>query len=179
MKNFVTADLHLGHKGSLKMFRNNGEPLRPFEDLDEMHKQIIGRWNSVVTSADHTFILGDITFGRTWLPLLKFLNGEKTAVLGNHDDAHTSEYLIYFRNVKALVDKKGYIMSHIPIHPDCMDRWHLNVHGHLHSNQITIDGEPDPRYMCVSLEQNDFYSIDMQKVLDRVTQLEELKNANS
>ena len=66
-------------------------------------------------------------------------------------------------------------MSHIPIHPQSLERWKLNIHGHLHQN-VVIGSEPkiditykpngqiyhelfeDPKYRCVSMEHLDDYT---------------------
>src|SRR3546814_14754806 len=84
------------------------------------------------------------------------LSSRKVLVKGNHDTDKLSYYSQYFDDIKAYVVKKGFIMSHIPIHPGSLSRWELNIHGHLHSNKVqygqikdnTID---DVRYYCASV----------------------------
>jgi len=57
-------------------------------------------------------------------------------------------------------------MSHIPIHPQNMERWKLNIHGHMHSNVID-----DPKYRCVSVEQIGFKPLDLQEIIDETNRI--------
>jgi calcineurin-like phosphoesterase family protein len=59
-------------------------------------------------------------------------------------------------------DKDGnkVILSHIPIHPDCLGRFGTNIHGHLHQNKLD-----DTRYKCVSLEHTDYKPIQIFEAL--------------
>ena len=45
---YVIADLHLGHANVCKFTRDEGEPLRPWDDVDEMNEALIANWNAVV-----------------------------------------------------------------------------------------------------------------------------------
>jgi calcineurin-like phosphoesterase family protein len=67
-----------------------------------------------------------------------------------------------------------FILSHIPLHPDCVgERFKRNVHGHLHGNRImklNIQSphelwEPDPRYLCVCVEQINYTPVSFDDVL--------------
>jgi calcineurin-like phosphoesterase family protein len=56
-KLWFTADPHFNHKHIIRLSK------RPFQSLDEMHYELITRWNSVVKK-DHTvFLIGDFCFG--------------------------------------------------------------------------------------------------------------------
>jgi hypothetical protein len=49
-------------------------------------------------------------------------------------------------------------LSHVPIHPQSLSRWKVNVHGHLHHNRVMVDKpknsyDYDERYQNVSMEQ--------------------------
>lgn len=78
---FVCADLHFFHKNILK-YEN-----RPFQDVDDMNKQLIKRWNSVVKKDDIVYVLGDVSFGGTKATrdIVSRLNGRKMLIMGNHD----------------------------------------------------------------------------------------------
>lgn len=78
---WFTADLHLGHQNVLKYCN------RPFANVDEMNEALIHNWNSVVTSNDTTYVLGDFAMGsiKDTLPLVSQLNGTKVLIPGNHD----------------------------------------------------------------------------------------------
>jgi calcineurin-like phosphoesterase family protein len=99
--------------------------------------------------------------------------------------------------VRVFVDK--FILSHIPLHPDCVSgRFRVNVHGHLHANRVMRPGmkqwiekqtkdlgaieyetdvfradyspEPDPRYLCVCVEQTNFEPLSFEEVEERIQQ---------
>jgi len=81
--NWITADLHLGHKNIIKPDYCN----RPFKDVDEMNTTIIRNWNRVVKPDDTVYVLGDFALGKKkkvayWISRL---NGYKILILGNHD----------------------------------------------------------------------------------------------
>jgi calcineurin-like phosphoesterase family protein len=78
---FFTADHHFGHANILKYTE------RPWDTLEEMHEELIGRWNNVVGLEDTVVILGDFSYkGHDALDdVVPRLNGRKILVCGNHD----------------------------------------------------------------------------------------------
>lgn len=79
-KKFYISDLHLGHKNILA-FDN-----RPFFNLKEMTETIISNWNSVVGKNDSIYVLGDMFWNNSEIPIvLPKLNGTKYLIKGNHD----------------------------------------------------------------------------------------------
>ena len=50
--NYYISDLHLFHEASI------GFDGRPFRNLEEMHAEIVRKWNSKVTNGDTVYILG-------------------------------------------------------------------------------------------------------------------------
>jgi calcineurin-like phosphoesterase family protein len=164
---WVIADPHFGHQGVCNFTRNdNGQPLRPWNDKDEMTRDLIGNWNAVVQDGDRVYLMGDVAM--TKKPLLEVmpqLKGRIVLIKGNHDMEKMSVYAPFVDDIRACVVKQSFIMTHIPIHPQSMGRWKLNIHGHLHSDVVTKEirepwGEwmtiPDERYVCVSVEQIDY-----------------------
>lgn len=174
VKTWVIADPHFGHKGVCNFTRADGvTPLRPWNDPAEMDGKLIDNWNSLVNDQDRVYVLGDVAMTKRALWPLEVLKGRKVLVKGNHDVEKMSVYTKYFEDIRACVVKKGFIMTHIPIHPASLSRWKINVHGHLHSN-VVMDGKtPDPRYMCVSVEHTDFKPLDLQVILNRVNAIKE------
>lgn len=158
-KTWVVADHHFGHKNIVRFLRPDGTKLRPWETIEEHDNEIIRRHNSVVSSDDRVYCLGDFGHPST----AHQLNGRLVLVKGNHDEDKLSKY-DGFEDVRGYVVKKGLIMSHIPIHPGSMGRWQFNVHGHTHAGSV----EGDDRYICVSLEQTDYYPLDLQTVLNKI-----------
>lgn len=159
-KVFFTADLHLGHTSILKFESDK----RPFTTIDEHDAQIVERWNSKVDSRDSVWVLGDVLFGRRSFDLLHHLKGTKKLVLGNHDQYPIADYALHFSRVMGVAQYKGCILSHVPVHPNQLERRFLaNIHGHLHSKSLN-----DPRYICVSLEHWDLYPAPAEEVMARV-----------
>ena len=81
MTRFFTADQHFGHTNILKF-----EPNRLHQNVDDMNSAIVDAWNAVVTDKDMVYCLGDMSFKLPILrEMLRFLNGQKVLVVGNHD----------------------------------------------------------------------------------------------
>ena len=147
---FFISDLHIGHKNVIK-FDN-----RPFVDVEEMHTELIKRWNSVVGDNDIVYFLGDLSFSRdeltTWF--IYSLKGKINFILGNHDKMKDISKLGRWENIHeygteinvkdddtiASRGSNGYqriIMSHYPIlswNKSHYGAWHL--HGHCHGSLI-------------------------------------------
>lgn len=84
--NYYTSDLHFGQKSLLATGKYKE---RPFNTLEEMHKEMIDRWNKKVTNGDHVYILGDVGsrgVSNMHPEILAMLKGSKHLILGNHDD---------------------------------------------------------------------------------------------
>lgn len=81
MSTWFTADLHLGHA------RIAGLAGRPYGDVDAMNRDLIARWNGLVSPDDEVWVLGDVAMGRIEesLALVRSLVGQKILVPGNHD----------------------------------------------------------------------------------------------
>lgn len=168
-KTWVVADPHFGHWGVCKFTRSDGvTPLRPWDDPVAMDKALINNWNSVVDDGDRVYLLGDVAMNKKgFMGAVPYLKGRKVLVKGNHDVEKLGFYTQWFDDIRAYVVKKGFIMSHIPIHAGSMGRWQINIHGHLHSNVVMDGNNPDPRYVCVSVEHTDYYPMNLQTILDK------------
>lgn len=173
---FVISDHHLGHTNSWEKFKlEDGSPLRPFSSNEEMNETMIERHNAKVKEQDTVYFLGDVVINKKYLELVKRMNGRKILVRGNHDifgdELYYDAGFEQIHGVRVFVDK--FILSHIPLHPDCVtERFRVNVHGHLHANQVMswqiIDEDPvykpDPRYLCVCVEQTNFTPLHFDEV---------------
>lgn len=161
---FLAADHHLYHTNITTFTREDGTPLRPFADLDEMHTAIEERHNAVVGARDKVYFLGDVFLSNKERAgdLLRRLKGRKRLVMGNHDSYVGVEwYLQYFDKVFAARPMRSHnvVLTHIPLHPSCLNRWGANIHGHLHDTVID-----DPRYYCVSMEAIDYTPVHLDEV---------------
>lgn len=171
---FFTADTHFNHTKILAF-----EPMvRDFDSIQEHDEELIKRWNARVRPSDTIWHLGDVYLGKDqahFIEIMKRLNGKKHLVRGNHDTFHTKTYLeAGFDGIYGVWPKYDFVMSHTPLHPDSVDRWKLNVHGHLHSHRVTkrmYNGEydaqweiTDGRYFCVSVEQHGLTPVSLDEI---------------
>lgn len=158
---FLCSDHHFHHQNILTFKREDGSPLRVFNDVNHMNEYMVMQHNRVVSPSDKVYFLGDVTMSRNTvgLQILSRMNGEKILIKGNHDLASASTYLTYFKDIRGTHQFDGMLLSHIPIHPDSLSRWKCNVHGHLHANRVKLpNGHIDERYQSVCMEQLDDYT---------------------
>jgi calcineurin-like phosphoesterase family protein len=174
---FLVSDTHFGHAGVCRFTHPDDATvkLRPWDNADEMDEEMIRRWNDRVRPTDKVYHLGDVVINRKALKTLHRLNGDKVLIRGNHDIFPDVEYREYFRELRAYHVMNGMILSHIPIHPESLGRFGVNIHGHLHASRVKIEplgkyGIPviDPRYHCVCVEQTDFAPILFEDVIRRI-----------
>jgi calcineurin-like phosphoesterase family protein len=127
----------------------------------------VNKWNSVVTKRDVVYVLGDVCFDVSKMPLLDTMLGTKYLIIGNHDTFQLGVYQKYFKKIHGFRTYKGYWISHAPIHPDEL-RGRRNIHGHVHNNPIMLKGyEPDLRYIPVCVEQLNGYPVPFDKIKER------------
>lgn len=167
---FFLSDLHLGHESALVWARK----WRDGETIEEHDQIIIDKINSRVKRRDHLYLLGDVTWRDYKLFMLDQIQTQNLYLIrGNHDDLPTTEYLKYFKEVYGIHKKKGYWLSHAPIHPAEL-RSCRNIHGHVHQNSIKQDAfftetnecEYDVNYINVSVEPLDGYPISLEEIRD-------------
>ena len=152
---FFISDLHVAHAN---VIRFDG---RPFKDTDEMHAEMIKRWNSVVGDDDIVYFLGDLSFGGSSITkwFAYSLKGKIYAIAGNHDRPSNLRTLGRFEEVydygteigvkdESSLESRGsqgyqkIVMSHYQIlswNKAHYGAWHL--HGHCHGG--LLKGMPD------------------------------------
>lgn len=168
------SDTHFGHENILTFRNYDGTPLRVFDTVTAMDEHMVKQWNSVVKPQDKVYHLGDIALSGKHLPILSRLNGHKRLVRGNHDANALPAYTKHFEEIYGVrvFSKEGFICSHIPIHPDCLSRWKVNVHGHLHGNRIMHHTQIDPRYFSVCVEKIEYTPIHIDTILQYIKNME-------
>lgn len=170
MSTFFISDLHLGHKRIIEFTDSNGNRIRPFDSINEHDEFIVDSWNSVVNNEDVVWVLGDIVLGdrKKDMSIIAKMKGRKKLVLGNHDKCQAAHYLGYFEELYGMVAwKRKTVLTHAPLHTNQLDRWKLNIHGHMHHNLVLDkDGKPDKRYLNVACEQLGYTPINWQKIVD-------------
>ena len=177
---FLVSDTHFGHKGMCHFTRSDGvTKLRPWDTPEEMDEAMVKSWNECVGPKDKVYHLGDVVINRKSLATMARLNGDKVLIRGNHDIFPDDEYRKYFRELRAYHVVDGMIFSHIPLHPESLGRFGVNVHGHLHANRVMKPGSAagefvtqvvDPRYHCVCVEHTDFAPILFEDVKKRIVE---------
>jgi len=170
---FLISDMHFGHTNVCKFLRDDGTPLRPWDDIEEMNHDLIRNWNSVVTPNDKVYVLGDVAIPRRGLKCLDYLYGTKVLIRGNHDIFKMSDYLPYFKDVRGCHYLDRAILTHIPVHPVNLTRYSANIHGHLHFRLVPDEktGLPDLRYFNVCVENINYTPISWNVVRKRLQDL--------
>lgn len=122
---YFTSDLHFGDKGIIK-----NERVR-FGTIEEHDEFIIEAINKKVKATDTLYILGDVGNPEK----LRYLNGTKHLLLGNHDKQSMKVYQSYVKEVYKTPQyfSERILLSHDP-HPVRAST--LNVHGHLHGSKM-------------------------------------------
>jgi calcineurin-like phosphoesterase family protein len=145
-KTFVVSDTHFGHQ----LMAN----LRGFDCIDAHDRALVEAWNAVVRPEDTVWHLGDVYFRDGWKALAS-LNGDKRLVAGNHDAGllHYMKLLPAFTMIGGAQTLGQNILTHIPVHPNQLMRFRLNIHGHTHGGKVLRGTDPDTRYVPVSVEQ--------------------------
>jgi len=161
---WFTSDTHFGHINIINYCR------RPFLDIDEMHREMIGNINAVVhPTRDELFHLGD--FARGGMEAWDIRNDIKCQrihlIMGNHDnhreDGTASERLIscgIFASIRDIATitlegesgegtKVRTVLCHYPLQAwQGKNRGYFHLHGHTHG---LIDS-PDEWRMDVGVD---------------------------
>ena len=107
------SDLHFNHKN---IHKYSGDLRGKVSSVEEHDKWIINQWNSVVKPNDLIWVLGDVSFTKEGIKLVKKLRGNKHLILGNHDTFALDLYLEVFNKVHGFLRYKGFWLSHSPMH---------------------------------------------------------------
>ena len=135
--------------------------IRPgFSSVEEMDEHMVERWNAVVKPSDHVYHLGDVAMKRPDLKIVKRLNGHKRLVFGNHDIYDHKNYTeVGFEKVMGSRVLEGWLMTHIPVHPESLGRFRGNVHGHIHERP-----SPSGSYINVSVERINYTPLALEEL---------------
>lgn len=172
MSVYFLGCIHFGHEWMAKH--------RGFQDSNHHDEHLIAQWNKTIKKKDLVWILGDITMeNQAHFYRLDQLNGRKKVVLGNHDlPQDTRALLNYVETVAGVVDYKGYVLSHVPIHPNEISFCRGNIHAHIHENKIDECIVSD-RYGDVPTKSptlSKYFNVDAQRInytpisMDKITQ---------
>jgi calcineurin-like phosphoesterase family protein len=163
VETFFTSDTHFGHNNIIKFCE------RPFETSEEMDAVIIERWNSLVSSKDEVFHLGDFSFRskKETNNIVSKLNGNITLIRGNHDLKRIKlTSVLGFREIKDYheLNQKRYgqkiVLFHFPILS-----WNKKHHGSIHCHGHTHSLEKSyGKRINVGVDSNDFYPYHIEEI---------------
>ncbi|MHA6692479.1 metallophosphoesterase family protein [Devosia sp. A449] len=154
---FFTADQHFGHRSVIGMCN------REFDDVDQMDREMVEAWNSVVGPRDVVFHLGDFAHRADPERARKIfyrLNGQKHLILGNHDRKHTQalQWTSQQQMLHLTVDNQRLHLCHygMRVWPG-MWRNAVHLYGHSHGrlpgNRMSMDvGVDSVGYYPVTVE---------------------------
>lgn len=134
MKRWFTSDLHIGHTNIINYCN------RPFNDVVDMSRELVKRWNSFVLPDDTVYVVGDVFLTTFYVGqrVLSSMNGTKILIKGNHDRGAPAMIKAGFSEVHkelelTLQNGSKIMMNHYPLPtskiPDDVD---VLVHGHRH-----------------------------------------------
>lgn len=138
-KVWFTSDTHFYHD---KVIKYSG---RPFADVEEMNKEMIDRWNSVVHRDHIVFHLGDFCFGKPEQcnHILDRLKGRIILVLGNHDRHMDEGVMRRFEMVtvqmRIQIENQKIYLNHFPYLCYSGENYGVwQLFGHIHPIPTTI-----------------------------------------
>lgn len=143
-KIFVTSDTHFCHSREF-LFKPRG-----FDNIEDHDKEIIARWNEVVSPDDIVYHLGDVMLNdnERGMECLRQLNGNIKIIRGNHDSDVRWALYETLPNVECIgwatmikYKKFSIYLSHYPtITGNFLDNkkfkervW--SIHGHTHAKE--------------------------------------------
>ena len=169
-RSYFVGDAHFGHRNICKY--------RPqFTSVEEHDAYIHNELMNTITKRDTTYFCGDNAFTNDGLYLIRKIPGRKICILGNHCTERVSiiDIANTYDKVHSVLSYKGFWLTHVPIHPDEMRGKNGNIHAHMHNKSIN-----DSRYICVSLEHNNFKPFTLEQILEiaKERNLSSLKGKN-
>lgn len=170
------GDTHFNHKNIIE-YTTRTKYFAP-KDVESMEKEIIKRWNSIVSKDDIIYHVGDFAFGSKEVVsrLVSQLNGKIRLILGNHDRRNTPHWYdgLGFDAVyeTPIILDDWFIVSHEPIKYLTEKMPYINIHGHTHDEEYA-----NPQRVNVCWEILDGYPIDFEEIKARFIDLDSYDGA--
>lgn len=183
---WVTSDLHFSHRRISEFCPHRQTKsyidVPTDESVIEMNELIISNWNSVVSTEDEVYILGDVCMSRICdsIKYISRLNGKKHLIKGNHDktlvkfvregetvpavrDLFESIHDLYELNHKFEGRKVKVFMSHYPmLHWNSACEFALSGHTHLPPDKCLFS---EYKQMDVGADGNNLFPRKLDEVL--------------
>lgn len=164
MTTFFTSDTHFNHANIIRYCK------RPFADVDTMNRELIARWNAVVTPEDTIWHLGDFAMGKpdAAVPIFYALNGKKHLIVGNHDGKKVRDLPWDSANgpmQNLYIDGKKITLIHNP--GAVRTPASVVLHGHLHgmSDLHPFEKRADTHYIDVGVDCWDYRPVTLETLL--------------
>lgn len=167
---YFIADHHFNDENIIK-YEN-----RPYANKQEMHDDMIRKWNSVVTEDDEVYVLGDFYiptsekhYKDAILPaisVLRQLNGTKYLVAGNHDIPLFTDSDLRKMGFERVYDKPiildgFWMLSHEPLYVNDSIPY-VNIFGHIHNSPLYINYSK--RHYCVCVERVGYIPVSFDEI---------------
>ena len=182
---WLTSDLHFNHDREF-IYKPRG-----FESVWDMNRTLIENYNSIVSSDDDVYILGDLMLGgpdrmKDGLSLLSQLKGNIHIVRGNHDTdnrwaAYQNLYNVVEVDNAIYLKYKGFhfYMSHFPtftanLEKESLKQCTINLYGHTHQQSNFYNDIPFMYHVGVDSHNNYPVNID-EAIRDMYKKIEECK----
>ncbi len=163
---FFTADTHFNHANMIK------HESRPFENIENMNKKMIEKWNNKVNKNDKIYILGDFVWCRP-NEIVPELNGKKYLIRGNHDKQISEKYFEWIKDYYVLkYNKLRFVLFHYPIFR--WDRCHYgdyHLYGHVHSNEKSNSFMNNLNAYNVGVDVNNYEPVSIDEIVSKLKNL--------
>lgn len=150
---FVTSDWHLSHDKEF-IWKTRG-----YNSIEEMNYDLIKKHNSLVTTNDDVYVLGDCCLGGQNMleqnrRLMEQFNGKLHIIFGNHCTSTRRKMYAELPNVVECAwsimltyKKHHFYMSHFPtltgnLEQESLKQGILNLFGHTHQNDNFFNEMP-------------------------------------
>lgn len=171
---WLTSDLHFYHDRGFIY-----EP-RGFDNVEDMNKTIVEKFNSKVGPDDDVYILGDLMLNNNegGIELIKSLNGKLHVVWGNHDTNPRLELYKTCPNIVEVVPAcylhyKHYhfFCTHYPcitgnLEKESLQKCTCNLFGHTH--QMDNFYQDIPFMYHVGVDSHDCYPVSIDQIIEEM-----------
>lgn len=163
---WVWSDQHFYHKNIIEY---SG---RPFSGLDEMHDELLRRYNEVVKPDDVAIWVGDVGFAADIVinQMLSKYNGYKILIMGNHDMNHNKVRYLEFDEIyicyQVTLPEVNLCFTHYPM--GNLPEPNINVHGHEHQHPGKVGRKPttSTQHINVCCEYWDYTPVKLEDIIE-------------
>ncbi len=139
-EHWFVSDYHFHHRSLRERYRSH------WDSNEEMNEALIENTNALVKRNDFLYFMGDFTWRKYGLNILKRLNGQIFFIYGNHDKRNIINKLKNYKNVVWHGEQKGIeaynqkiFLNHYPMFSWSCSHWGAwQIHGHSHSDVSDI-----------------------------------------